>query len=322
MKKITDLARGHWPSILGTLAGLSAEQLTDKHQSCPLCGGKDRYRFDDKDGNGSWFCNKCGGKNHTGGAGNGMDMLMRKTGMEFADAARKIEAHLGIVQDRPQPPTANAEHTWIYNDNFVVARFSGKRYRPFAFDGNQWKPGVPPGLRPLLNLGKIRATTGTVIICEGEKACDAAARLFPRYTATTWSSGCKAYNKSDFSPLIGRKIVLWPDADEPGQQAMEQVAVKLQELGVKDIRIVTPPSNVEQGWDLADASWTSRSRPLLISKPISQNRQHHPSWSLHRSLIQSQKSHNLSKSDRSSHISVMTPMAGTFSPTARVRSHA
>ena len=256
MKKITELARGHWPSILGTLAGLTAEQLTDKHQSCPLCGGKDRYRFDDKDGNGSWFCNKCGGKNHTGGAGNGMDMLMRKTGMEFADAARKIEAHLGIVQDRPQPPTSKAEHTWIYNDIFVVARFSGKRYRPFAFNGNEWKPGVPPGLRPLLNLGKIRATTGTVIICEGEKACDAAARLFPRYTATTWSSGCKAYNKSDFSPLIGRKVVLWPDADEPGQQAMEQLATKLKSLGVKDIRIVTPPPNVNQGWDLADAKWT------------------------------------------------------------------
>ena len=76
--KINEIAQGQWPSILGALAGLSADQLTDKHQPCPLCAGTDRYRFDDQDGNGSWFCNKCGGKNHTGGAGNGMDMLMRK----------------------------------------------------------------------------------------------------------------------------------------------------------------------------------------------------------------------------------------------------
>ncbi|NDF83425.1 MAG: hypothetical protein EB130_09770, partial [Actinobacteria bacterium] len=71
MTRITDLAIGHWPSILGALAGLSSDQLTDKHQPCPLCGGEDRYRFDDQDGSGSWFCNQCGGKNQSGGAGNG-----------------------------------------------------------------------------------------------------------------------------------------------------------------------------------------------------------------------------------------------------------
>ena len=49
MKKVTEHAQGQWPRILSALAGLSPDQLTDKHQPCPLCGGKDRYRFDDKD---------------------------------------------------------------------------------------------------------------------------------------------------------------------------------------------------------------------------------------------------------------------------------
>ena len=96
MSKITDLAQGSWPSILGDLANLTTEQLTDKHQPCPLCGGEDRYRFDDKDGSGSWYCNRCGGKDQRGGAGNGMDMLMRRTGWSFADAAKRVEQHLGM----------------------------------------------------------------------------------------------------------------------------------------------------------------------------------------------------------------------------------
>ena len=45
-------ARGRWPEILAALAGLSGEQLSNRHQPCPLCGGTDRYRFDDKDGSG------------------------------------------------------------------------------------------------------------------------------------------------------------------------------------------------------------------------------------------------------------------------------
>ena len=71
-------ARGRWPEILAALAGLSGEQLSNRHQPCPLCAGTDRYRFDDKDGSGSWFCNQCGGKDHRGGGGSGMDLLLRR----------------------------------------------------------------------------------------------------------------------------------------------------------------------------------------------------------------------------------------------------
>lgn len=46
-------ASGRWRDILEVLAGLHAEQLSNRHQPCPACGGRDRYRFDDRDGNGS-----------------------------------------------------------------------------------------------------------------------------------------------------------------------------------------------------------------------------------------------------------------------------
>jgi putative DNA primase/helicase len=84
------------------LGGLSPEQLTDTHQPCPNCGGEDRYRWDQDDGPGGWFCNQCGGKDRMGGGGNGMDLLMRVKGWEFKDACRKVKEHLGL----PQPPAA------------------------------------------------------------------------------------------------------------------------------------------------------------------------------------------------------------------------
>lgn len=265
MKKVTEHAQGQWPRILSALAGLSPDQLTDKHQPCPLCGGKDRYRFDDKDGNGSWFCNKCGGKNESGGAGNGMELLMRRKSWDYQTAATEVERFLGVSiekpksQAKPKPPISRAELHWWYSENFVVARFPEKKYRPFVFDGTRWTAGVPNPPRPLLNLKEIKACTRTVIVVEGEKACDAATKLFPGMVATTWSSGCKAHGKTSFNALVGRKVILWPDADEPGRDAMEQIAKKLLNLGshIDKIRIAKPPEGVPKGWDLADAEWST-----------------------------------------------------------------
>ncbi|TAJ88609.1 MAG: hypothetical protein EPO10_01440 [Reyranella sp.] len=28
-------------------------------EACSICGGKDRFRFDDKGVEGTWFCNQC-----------------------------------------------------------------------------------------------------------------------------------------------------------------------------------------------------------------------------------------------------------------------
>ncbi|MBF0098937.1 MAG: hypothetical protein HQM04_09635 [Magnetococcales bacterium] len=67
--QIIEQARGHWPSILLSL-GASQENLANKHRSCPFCGGKDRFRFDDKDGQGTFICNQCG-------AGDGFEYAAR-----------------------------------------------------------------------------------------------------------------------------------------------------------------------------------------------------------------------------------------------------
>ena len=130
---MNEAARGRWPEILSSLGGLTDQQLQDTHQPCPLCGGSDRYRFDDQNGSGSWFCNQCGGKHQSGGAGSGMDLLMRLQGWDFKTAARHIEQHLGLPptikrrgkphripdkppSDAPPPPLGRATAQWCYRN--------------------------------------------------------------------------------------------------------------------------------------------------------------------------------------------------------------
>jgi putative DNA primase/helicase len=92
---VRDQARGRWRDILPAL-GISAAALTGKHGPCPICGGKDRFRFDDKLGNGTWFCSHCR-------AGDGVQLVMKIHGWSFAQAAKEIETMLGTVQPEPRP---------------------------------------------------------------------------------------------------------------------------------------------------------------------------------------------------------------------------
>lgn len=37
---------------------ISERALENKHGPCPICHGKDRYRFDDLEGKGTFYCNQ------------------------------------------------------------------------------------------------------------------------------------------------------------------------------------------------------------------------------------------------------------------------
>ena len=74
------------------------------------------------------------------------------------------------------------------------------------------------GLYPLYRLDRLmQADPETrVIVVEGEKACQAAERLFPDAVITTWLNGAGSVNGTDWSPLRRFKnIIWWADADKP-----------------------------------------------------------------------------------------------------------
>lgn len=84
-----DAAVGRWPGILKEL-GVKEEFLSNRHGPCPVCGGIDRYRFDNKDERGTFYCSSCG-------PGDGMQLLIRLHNWTFAQAAKNIDAIIGNV---------------------------------------------------------------------------------------------------------------------------------------------------------------------------------------------------------------------------------
>ncbi len=140
-----------------------------------------------------------------------------------------------------------------------------KTFRPWCFktvDGVQkWTAGAPD-LRPLYRLPDI-ALTGTVILCEGEGCADALAKL--GIPATSAMQGAHApIDKTDWSPLAGKKIIIWPDNDEPGFQYARSVAGRLVALGCQVLGI-TPPADSPAKWDAADCVAEGRDPHVLIA---------------------------------------------------------
>ncbi|MDO8310362.1 MAG: primase-helicase zinc-binding domain-containing protein [Sideroxyarcus sp.] len=91
--RTADEAVGRWPGILQTL-GIDPAFLSNKHGPCPICAGKDRYRFDDKGGRGTWICSQCG-------AGDGFRLLQEVQGMSFSEAAKQVDRIVGTIQPGP-----------------------------------------------------------------------------------------------------------------------------------------------------------------------------------------------------------------------------
>jgi putative DNA primase/helicase len=98
---LRDRMRGRWHGVLPEL-GVPAGFLNGRHQPCPMCGGKDRARFDDKDGIGTYFCSQCG-------AGDGVALVMKINGWDFKTAAERIEVLIGTVEPRQAAPKADPD---------------------------------------------------------------------------------------------------------------------------------------------------------------------------------------------------------------------
>jgi putative DNA primase/helicase len=87
---IQERANGRWHGVLSAL-GVQPDFLRAKHGPCPGCGGRDRFRWDNKEGRGTFYCSNCG-------AGDGFDLLKLVKGWDFKRAAEEVEAIVGTVK--------------------------------------------------------------------------------------------------------------------------------------------------------------------------------------------------------------------------------
>lgn len=111
-------------------------------------------------------------------------------------------------------------------------------------------PGGMPSPRPLYGLDRWHASEAVVIV-EGEKCVDALASV--GIDATSLMGGANtSIEKTDLTPLAGKTVVLWPDADDPGRKLMAGLEGPLRAIGCT-VRVLTVPAGKSEGWDAADA---------------------------------------------------------------------
>ena len=187
-----------------------------------------------------------------------------------------------MPKDEPAFEITHYQHgkpsgVWRYTDFYgeligFVCRFDlpeGKQVLPYTLrtDGKHlrwmWKGFDKP--RPLYNqYALLNNPDAIVLLVEGEKTADAAAKIFPEFVCLTWMGGAKAYEYADWSVLKGRNVILWPDADEPGINAMKEIGKLLQPIADNVQRVLINVA-IPTHWDLADCTNLEKAR-LYISK--------------------------------------------------------
>ena len=162
-----------------------------------------------------------------------------------------------ILPGYPTPHTIFSYTNAVRKLVFWILRWDkpdGKDIRP-AYYGIDRKmhAGLPDEVkdnRPLFQLEQMLKRPETIVlVVEGEKACVAASKLFPEYCVITWSGGAQTIMKTDFNPLYGRSVILWPDADEPGKHAMSRILRELS--GKAEVKLLDIGGKLPK-WDAAD----------------------------------------------------------------------
>lgn len=134
MSEIAQLCQHRWTDILQSF-GVNPVALNGRNQPCPLCGGKNRYRFTNYQGNGTVVCSQCMQPEE---CVDGFEFLMRLTGKQFKEIAQEVRGVLG--ETRARPP-----------QNSDVERHRARLRKVWA-DANPLSKGCPTHLY-LLNRG-------------------------------------------------------------------------------------------------------------------------------------------------------------------------
>jgi len=161
-----------------------------------------------------------------------------------------------VTRTPPMDDLGPWTHKWDYHDtegNLIacVYRYDtprGKEFRPWDVVARKMKT---PEIRPLYNQPQVELAT-EIILVEGEKCADAL--ITKGITATTAMNGASApVDKTDWSPLAGKDISIWPDNDTPGREYAQRAAQAIADAGARSVTVLQPPTNTPDKWDAADA---------------------------------------------------------------------
>ncbi|EJX4184674.1 DUF927 domain-containing protein [Salmonella enterica] len=147
-------ANGYWPSILERLA-----IPTNRGEGpCPACGGKTRYRFDNKDNRGTYFCSHCG-------AGTGLDLVMKVNQCGAREAAELVAEAMALPMPEPKPAREKPQTDIAGKVAALAAKASPGQSAYLASKGLQCPfPMLSDGSLLLVLKNGAGATTGAQVI--------------------------------------------------------------------------------------------------------------------------------------------------------------
>lgn len=106
VRDVKAAANNRWVEVLANF-GANTSLLRNIHGPCPACGGKDRFRFDDQNGDGSFICSRGGGGIL---AGDGFALLGHLREWEWKRCVAEVGMMLGVQPRRgevSQDPAQN-----------------------------------------------------------------------------------------------------------------------------------------------------------------------------------------------------------------------
>lgn len=280
-EQVVERARADLVGVIGRYVELQRKG-TEYVACCPFHQEKSPS-FTVSPDKGFFYCFGCGA------TGNAVDFVQQHLGLGFKEAVETIVGNLPAgapVQPAParkpaEPPRqvlmpapspcpyflhpryGQPVAVWAYDNQDgallgYVARYepAGERKQivPWTCTADGWGMGQWPEPRPLYGLSTLEDGK-PVLLVEGEKAADAA-RAFAGhvYAVLTWPGGSQAWRKVSWTPLLGRKILLWPDNDAPGRGCMEAIG-RFLAPHCPEVKVIDP-SGQPDGWDSADAGFT------------------------------------------------------------------
>jgi len=293
---VREYAKGKWKPILSSL-GIDSRYLSPRNGPCPICGGRDRYRFTDHNGEGRYYCNQCG-------PGDGFDLLDKVLGKKFNEVrdyilqnAGKVkpvieqvdqkalhDAHAQVWGSGRKPPLNGPVDRYLYSRGISIADFKVINIR--QFDGNMISritdvddKGVNIHRTFLAAQpdGSVKHTEKKVM--KGEIPKGAAIRLSPvekvlgiaegietalsawsLFGVPTWSVISTVGMVNWIPPEGADTIVVYADNDEnyAGQAAAYAIANKLTVRFNRKVEVRIPP---RVGWDWNDTLINQRMGP-------------------------------------------------------------
>jgi 5S rRNA maturation endonuclease (ribonuclease M5) len=163
-------------------------------------------------------------------------LVMKLRGVDKGEAVQFMARSAGKLVEYHEPDK-NAEAIYQYSDSNgrlkkQVLRYPGKKFaqrRPAPSGGWIWNTA---GMQPLLyNLGRLKYAN-IVCLCEGEKDCDTLNKL-ELYdngggdVVATTSGNADSWSDMLADELLGKKVIIMPDDDEPGERFRAEVIASL-----------------------------------------------------------------------------------------------